>query len=199
MNNFFAWLQQRQERLITAFVLLLSIISLIGYKIYKKVNQGNTGNKPIGTAPEGLKYVANKYGVEFARKIEQALRHETAHFKSGQWLQCGSAGMETSHKIVNGKRVNNDVYPYGWGLVKWINEEKNGLTEKDFATVQMKDAHTGAVTLYIKWKRTGDFVRFFAWHIQNVRGGRIGYWNSLNEQKASHYESLISKIQTHYV
>jgi hypothetical protein len=39
---------------------------------------------------------------------------------------------------------------------------------------------------------------FVAWFIKNIRGGRFGYWKSLNESSALSYENALTKIKTQY-
>lgn len=155
--------------------------------VKEKMSTSTKGIKPQGTAPEGYAWVRRKYGDEFAQNIERAVRHETAHHTSGQWLRTGSAGMEASPRT-------NDKFPYGWGknFVQFTKEL--GLTEKDFFIKTMKDSHTGAVTNYIGWRKTGDFIKFMAWFIMNVRKGNIGAWNSLDPEKQKKYMSRVMSI-----
>lgn len=56
----------------------------------KKQNNGFT----IKDAEAALKIINARYGKEMAQTIEMIYRWETGHFKSGQYVNCGSPGME---------------------------------------------------------------------------------------------------------
>ncbi|MFN5415573.1 MAG: hypothetical protein ACK5B9_00850, partial [Flavobacteriia bacterium] len=118
-----------------------------------------------GDAPNGFKKVALKYGLSFARDLERMFRKETNHFKSGQWLKCGTPGME----------ARNLTFPFGWdSLGKWA--KTKGLNENDFFIHYFNDNHTGKRTPFIGFKNTGHTVQFVAWFIKNIRGGDIVSW-----------------------
>ncbi|WP_211460486.1 M23 family metallopeptidase [Collimonas silvisoli] len=46
-------------------------------------------------AKEALRYIYDKYGKDTAEVVERMYRVETAHFKSKQYKQCGTPGMES--------------------------------------------------------------------------------------------------------
>jgi len=48
--------------------------------------------------------ISRTYGKPIAQNVERIFRWETGHFKSGQYLASGSAGMTT----------NKTEFPYGW-------------------------------------------------------------------------------------
>ncbi|MFN6085533.1 MAG: hypothetical protein ACK476_11485, partial [Fluviicola sp.] len=88
-----------QKALLIIVVLLVPAILIPlfiwGYKKFfnktdkedKKMQQIGQTPKPKGTAEATLKklWKDGTYPKSFLARIEQALRNETAHFKSGQW------------------------------------------------------------------------------------------------------------------
>jgi hypothetical protein len=145
-------------------------------------------SKIKGNAPAGLQKVANKYGVEFARNIERLLRLETAHFKSSQWLKCGTAGMvATSTK-----------FPFGWGSLRKFAEKKN-IDSDQFGIVYFANTSDGKPRNYIKFPDTGLFVEFLADFIQDSRNGNYLAWYSLNETQQQKYKQALEKIKTKFV
>lgn len=138
-----------------------------------------------------LSKIKNFYGVEFARKIEQLLRWETAHFKSGGWLATNAAGMEAT----------DNLFPYGWqSLAEFVSVagEDFNLTPESFSLVSMQEnnSNDAAAEKFIVWPNAFSFIIFLAWFISNKRQGRPGYWYSMNENSAASYENSISGVNT---
>ncbi|WP_185247647.1 peptidoglycan-binding domain-containing protein [Chryseobacterium bernardetii] len=71
----------------------------------KKKNNGFT----IEDAEAALKIINARYGKEMAQTIEKIYRWETGHFKSGQYVNCGSPGMEAFGEAPS-YGWNSDVY-----------------------------------------------------------------------------------------
>ncbi len=65
-------------------------------------------------ATPALRQIINEYGREMAENVEKVYRWETAHFKSSQFTNTGSAGMEAA---LHSKAPN-----YGWNPASWIND-----------------------------------------------------------------------------
>ena len=136
-----------QKALLIIVVLLVPaiLIPLIIWSYNKFFNKTNKEDKtmiqegetpkPLGTAEATLKRLLKDgtYPKSFLARIEQALRNETAHFKSGQWLRSGTAGMETSPR-------NSIKFPYGWtSLEKYA--KVHARSKDDFFYITMKDNH----------------------------------------------------------
>jgi hypothetical protein len=131
----------------------------------------------------GLSKVIQDYGVEYAKNVERLLRWETAHFKSRQWKNGSTAGMEAT----------TEKFPFGWSsLKKFVNE--NNISENKFSTYKMIENNTGITKTFIKFPDEFTFIIFLAWFIRNVRNNRFGYWYSTNEENARRYEEKISKV-----
>lgn len=167
-------------------VVFLIIVLLFWDKIKQFCMSGDSTIK--GNAPAGLQRVANKYGLDYARNIERLLRLETAHFKSSQWLKCGTAGMvATSTK-----------FPFGWSSLATF-AEKNNIDPDQFGIVYFANTSDGKPRNYIKFPDTGLFVEFLADFLHKVRGGNYLAWYSLNEAQQQKYKAALSKISTKFV
>jgi len=140
---------------------------------------------------EALRTVANLYGREYAIKLEQLLRLETAHFSSGQWKKAHTAGMEAT----------TDTWPYGWSsLNEFINIFNTlQLYPDQFSLVSVEENQTDDIEQYIVFPSAYDFILFLAWFIKNKRGGRFGNWYSMNDASATSYENNLSTITPDYM
>jgi len=187
MNSIWYWIMATRTRIVTAVLVVAVLLGFVIYKLWKKLGKQKFTGKPIGTAPEGFKWVIQKYGKEYAQTLERAMRHETAHFTSGQWLATGTAGMEANPR-------DNEKYPFGWGSLDKF-AKAHGLGPDDFFVKRFNDAHTGVPTNYIGFKQTGHFVMFMAWFLATVRKGNIYAWNSLDATKQARYKSLVDQVQ----
>jgi hypothetical protein len=131
----------------------------------------------------GLRDVLNDYGRDYARKIEQLVRWESAHFNSEQWKEGNTAGMEATE----------NVFPYGWGsLLQWATIAN--IPASQFSTYNMRENRTGIRKTFIRFPNVRDFINFVAWFIQNKRGGNVGYWYSLNDAAAADYVQSIGGV-----
>jgi len=139
---------------------------------------------------DALRKISQLYGVEFARKIEQILRWETAHFSSESWIFTNTAGMEAT----------NGTFPYGWtALAEFVETSNFDLVPSDFTTAGFNENGTGIFKQFVVFPNAYYFVIFLAWFIMNKRGGRAGYWYSLDEDSATRYEQKISGVNTPFV
>lgn len=178
--------------LLKYWIFILPLPLMVGFLIYRKLrNRKMPKIKP--NASLGLQKVAKKYGVAYAREIEKAMRIETAHFTSVQWLKTGTAGME----------AKNNVFPFGWSSLSEFSKIK-GLNENFFFLKKMKDNHDGREPYFIGFSDTGVFVEFFAWFIQTKRGGDVLSWyrlpnSQLAIQQRDKYRQTMDKIQTKFV
>ena len=137
---------------------------------------------------KGLSWVIDNYGRDYAKKIEQLLRWESAHFTSQQWLNGTTAGME----------AKSNTFPFGWpSLEEFVTTY--GLDPNKFSVYAMIENNTGIQKTFIKFPDAYTFVIFLAWFINTKRSGRFGYWYSLDETSATRYEGKIDKVIPKYV
>ena len=137
---------------------------------WKKVDRENRFTPK--EAEDAILYAAQKYGQYFGRIFEKIYRHETAHFKSGQFVSTGTPGMERGR----------------WsGLTPYLG------TEIQFST--HTDPKKGPVD-YIVWKKPlTSFVDFFHDFIQRKRGGNWAAWNTLNPERQNAYRERVLKVR----
>ncbi len=134
------------------------------------------------------------YGAEYAMKTEQLFRKETAHFKSGQFKKTLSPGMEIS----GGTNSTKTTFPFGWSsLQRFVSE--NPKYAGNYYVSRMNENQTGFAKTFIGFPSMEASAMFVAWFIKNVRGGRFGYWYSLNESSANSYENNMNLITSRYV
>ena len=130
-----------------------------------------------------LAEVLSVYGRDYAENVERVLRWETAHFSSKQWKEGNTAGMEAT----------TTNFPYGWNsLLEFATAYQ--IDPDLFTTYTMVENNTGITKRFIRFPDAETFVLFLAWFIQSKRGGRFGYWYSLNEASARSYEDKISGV-----
>jgi hypothetical protein len=164
-------------------------LALIG--VILGIRKGIVSAKKVGTESEilsGLAWVIDNYGRSFAENVERVLRWETAHFKSKQWIDGNTAGMEAT----------TITFPYGWSsLSEFVNDMD--VDPSLFTTYTMVENNTGITKRFIRFPDAYTFIIFLAWFIKNKRGGRFGYWYSLDEASARRYENNIAGVVPRYV
>jgi hypothetical protein len=171
------------------------LVSLFNPK--PKAKGGNVGTfKDVGGAiiPNGLKPVTTAKFKDFDKKlfykklklvfpknantIYRILALETAHFKSGQFIYTGSAGMV----------VHKSAYPYGWtsALELWKN--------KDFAPTGYKIFNVGnnKTLSYLAFKTPMSFAAYLNKYLLKYPAGR---WNSTKPEQMAKYELALTKIK----
>lgn len=157
------------------FIISSFIIFLIVKKIMQKNSIDTAGGKkrPFNEndAKEAILYIAEKYGVNTARLVEQIMRLETGHFKRGQYRLTGSAGMEAG---------------------KW-----QGLPS-NVAYIEMKDNHDGHIGKFIVWDTVKDFAEYLTKYIQRYNGN-YARWNTTNETAQNVYRSKVESIKPRFV
>lgn len=190
------WVAKNYKSIVIVVVVALLLWYVSQHLIKMNPKFDSAGNRIFTDAElrSAFQKVKAKYGAEFAQKTEQLFRKETAHFTSGQFRKTLSPGME----IAGGTNSTKTTFPFGWSsLQKFIsaNPQYNGK----FYVHRMNENQTGWSKTFIGWPTLEGSVMFVAWFIQNIRGGRFGYWYSLNESKALSYESNMAKINPKYV
>lgn len=178
------------------FGLGIVLFLLIRKQLTQKVTFDNMGNRNITDQElkKAFSRISAKYGQEYAKKLEQLYRKETAHFKSGQFLKTLSPGME----IAGGVGSTQTTFPFGWSsLQEYANQTLVNKTA--FYTHKMNENQTGYAKTFIGFPDIHTSVDFTAWFIKNKRGGQFGKWYSLDPILANQYEVNMGKIITHYV
>ena len=126
--------------------------------------------------------ITKLYGKAIAQNVERIYRWETAHFKSGQYLATGSAGMTT----------NRTSFPWGWSSLKdlWTNRP-------DLAPIgRVAFVKDGKTYNYLAFSGAGGFVALA--QIMALRGNNPGRWNSSNQAQIDKYNNAISGVRLTY-
>lgn len=117
-------------------------------------------------ATNGLIKISKEVGKERAQLLERILRLETAHFKSGQYQQTGSAGMEEG---------------------KWKNLPS-------YTTIPFKDNHDGHIGKFIVWGSVYDFLNYLNDYIDRYQGN-YARWNTTDTNRQKEYISKVNSIK----
>lgn len=158
---------KNNEKILLSIVIVGIVLTYFGFfrKGKKDMKQGDFTPED---AENALLTIAGKYGKERAQVIERMLRHETAHFKSGQYKRGGSAGMEAG---------------------KWFN-----LPESSYTTFEMRDNLTGKIATFIKWNSVLAFLEYLNEYIDRYNGN-WARWNSTNEAKQTEYRKRVNAVK----
>ena len=135
--------------------------------------------------------VKEVYGLEHAKRLEQLFRNETAHFKSGNYKNTWSPGMESTR----------DIFPYGWKSL-----ETFWLMHPQYAPIGLHKQVENTSVL-AKSRGTRSFIKFenplaammTVAHLIKIRGGRFGSWFSTNIDNQHKYEVELDKIKVRLV
>ncbi len=148
-------------------------------------------------AKEGLQYVLDHYGRDYAVGIERIYRAETAHFESEQFLFCGTPGMEAT---------KNGVAPYyGWSsknfsahpdsvivdIIEFM--EGKGLSDQGGIEQNTKEAKH-----FIKMKTVTGAMVVVAERIKNANGN-FGAWYSNDVSFQDKYKTGLEEIVPRFV
>lgn len=145
-------------------------------------------------AKEALRIIFRKYGFEMTKLIEQIFRGETAHFTSGQYVRCGTGGMEVSGK-------NPKPPSYGWyepfflrypeysPLGIWWSKENEGGS-KHGCNQQETKRKKG----YIVFPSVLASMEYKIDYINRYKGN-WARWHTLDETTQINYRNLILKIR----
>jgi hypothetical protein len=152
-------------------VLLVSIAIIATYFLFFKNNEMEIEDKKEFTpedAESALLTMAGKYNKERAQLLERILRHETNHFRSGQYKKGGSAGMEDG---------------------KWFELPKGSYT-----TYKMKDNLKGYMATFIKWNSVLSFLEYLNKYIDRYNGN-YARWNSLDPTQQAEYRNRVNAVR----
>ena len=131
---------------------------------------------------EALKSIADEFGIDVARRVEQIYRLETNHFMSGQFLNTYSPGMERHAKN----------YPFGWKAMKGYWDEMGFIP--DFHT--MPENKTGKSKTFLKFPNVLIPMRGLAMYVKQYSPER---WYSLDPMKQSQYRDSLNSIKPKFV
>lgn len=141
-------------------------------------------NNKEGAVERGLRIVADKYGKDIARKVEQIFRKETAHFTSGGFKKTNSPGME----------IHSPNFPWGW--TSFTDIWKLNPSIAPVGQVTMKENQTLKTKTFLKFATPGAAMETLALYLQKYRPGR---WYSLLPDQQSKYEFELAQIKPRIV
>ena len=138
-------------------------------------------NFTVDDAQKAILQIKKEFGSDMARRIEQMMRLETAHFTSGQYKLTGSAGMEVGKwsNIPDGATAGyaniNDTHK--------ISRDENGneIDEK-----------------FIVWNSVTDFARYLANYIKRY-DGNYARWNSTSPTAQTEYRKRVNSITPRFI
>ncbi len=147
--------------------------------VYKKQNHGFT----VEDAEVALRIINDRYGKEMAQMIEKIYRWETGHFTSGQYINCGSPGMEAFGEAPS-YGWNSDIYtkypeyiPVGlWE--RYENKGKSGQGGNNQVTDRVKK--------YIVFPSVEAGMSYIAEFILRYKGN-VGRWHSKDTTVQQNY------------
>jgi hypothetical protein len=158
--------------LILAIVLILALTKVIKPKIKPIVNVSKPKNMYTpDDAKAAILTIQKMYGSEMAKLVEKMARLETAHFKSGQFQQTGTAGMEAG----------------AWGKY---------LPGPPKPTVKLRDPVLG-MRDFIVWNPQ-DFFIFLAEYIKRYKGN-FARWNTTDPKRQIEYAKKVNSIIPRFV
>lgn len=126
--------------------------------------------------------ITKTYGKPIAQNVERIYRWETGHFKSGQYLASGSAGMTT----------NKTSYPWGWSSLRPLWDKKPEL--KPVGTV--KFIVEGKEYTYLAFPGAAGFIALA--EILKLRDNNPGRWNSNEQSAIDRYNQALTGIRLRY-
>ena len=115
------------------------------------------------------------YSKETLKDVERIYRVETAHFKSGQYLDSLSAGQVYS---IDGYKLNWDLSEY-----QTVQPSRSFMVgSKEF--------------VYVAYPSLFEALRFLADYIERHSAER---WFSTDEKKQAEYRALLNSVKTRFV
>jgi len=143
-----------------------------------------------------LTKVKEIYGKPASIKLEALFRNETRHFKSTNFADTFSPGMEAV-KLPNGSIL---PYPYGWTSLRefW---DKNPEYKPTGLHLQVENTSRAAKSrgerAFIKFPSIEAAFMTVAYRLQN-KGWNTGAWFSTDPVKQKDYSDYLLKIKTPY-
>lgn len=180
------------EKKIEYLLFLLTIgfltISLAGIMRNRKktslIGGFKTSVKGLDNIKASIQSVKNRYGIETARWVERIYRLETRNFKSGQFIQTGSAGMEK----------HSNSYPYGWTTPAILWDERPDFRPVGF--IKMNENGTGIGKEFLIFPSVEAAMLSLGEYVKKYGPGR---WYSINELDQIAYVEKLLKFDTSLV
>jgi hypothetical protein len=170
--------------IIAAVVILLLLLP-------KKTAQNTTPSNMLAEDDiiDSLRELKNKYGADKAAMVERLFRLETAHFKSSQWVNARTPGME----IGGGVRT----FPYGWSSLYEFAKAYD-YDANDFSTWTHPENKTGKIKTFIVFPNVRASFEFVAYLIKK-RNWNFGSWFSTRPEYQENYVDTLNTIRARYV
>jgi hypothetical protein len=171
------------------YIIIAAVIVLL--LMLPKKTADNTTNPMLAEDDiiDSLRQLKNKYGREKAAMIERLFRLETAHFKSSQWQNARTPGME----IGGGVRT----FPYGWSSLYEFTKTYN-YEPGDFSTWTHPENQTGKIKTFIVFP-TARAAFEFVGYLMNKRNWNFGSWFSTKPDFQQNYVDTLNTIRARYV
>lgn len=139
---------------------------------------------------EALKKVAAKYGIAFAKRLEQLYRNETAHWKSTNFFSTKSPGMEISKGA--------KTFPYGWvSLVPFWGAYPNYKPIGTFAQIENTSglAKSKGQKTFVVFNTIEASMMSVA-ELIHIRDGNFGSWfaNDEHPKEQAAYNKVLDTI-----
>lgn len=167
---------------------------IFGKKKPKKKRRPNPKGKGITVIPKDLleikiplfenfdkikfyKFLRRKFPKRY-KTIYRMMALETRHFKSSQFTNTGSAGME----------VHKREFPYGWTIGRKIWEDDN---LRPFGYRIFTDAAKRR-RAFLAFRTPASFATILNLYLNKYRAGR---WRSTDPVKAAKYEKVLKTIR----
>jgi hypothetical protein len=170
--------------------LIIGAVLLFLLLLPKKTAQ--TENNPMLAEDDiidSLRQLKNKYGREKAAMIERLFRLETAHFKSSQWVNARTPGME----IGGGVRT----FPFGWSSLYEFSKAYD-YEPNDFSTWTHPENQTGKIKTFIVFPTVRAAFEFVG-YLMNKRNWNFGSWYSLKPESQASYVDTLNTIRARYI
>lgn len=170
--------------------LIIAAVVVFLLLLPKKTSKNNTQNGMLAEddIKEALRGLKNKYGAEKAAMIERLFRLETAHFKSSQWVNARTPGMEIGGGV--------KIFPYGWSSLYEFAKAYD-YEPADFDTWTHPENKTGKIKTFIVFpsvKAAFDFVGY----LMNKRNWNFGSWYSTKAEAQQQYVDTLNTIRARY-
>lgn len=137
-----------------------------------------------------LRDVAVKYGIDTAKVVEQMYRIETNHFKSKQFQNTFSAGMEK----------HRENFPFGWFSMANLWNSKPEFAPVGFYEIREGKGLSGdggKVKTFVKFANVKSGMFALAEYLKTHRPGR--WYAGDNIAKSEAYERALTKITNRFV
>jgi len=172
---------------VNKFAIYAAALAALFFLFKKRKGSDEPGDEPDDVMQElknAFSQVIETYGADKAKKLEQLYRWETAHFKSKQFKNCYTPGME----IGGGKTV----FPFGWSSLKQY-ADANNLQADEFTTISMPEGGTGRLKTFVCFPDVVNAVMFTA-YVLNKRSWNPGAWFSTDAAAQQRYNEKIKGV-----